>query len=135
MGTPISSRPLHVLVADAESLVRWALTEALTTHGCLVTEVSTAAAALQLLGRPHTELDVILLDHCISDTHDLSLLDSAVALSPRSRVVMLNACMPPEMAAEARRHGAWAVLEKPLDLDAVVALVTGCGGASPGQRA
>jgi hypothetical protein len=37
---------------------------------------------------------------------------------------MLTACMPPELAAEACRCGARAVLEKPVDLEALAALVT-----------
>jgi ATP-dependent Lon protease len=123
------SRPIHVLVADAESLVRWALAQALTAQGCTVTDVSSATGALQLLSRPHPEFDVIVLDHCLSDTHDLTLLETARALSPRSRIVMLTACMPPERAAEAYRCGAQAVIEKPVDLDALVAVVTTPSGS------
>jgi ATP-dependent Lon protease len=113
-----------VLVVDAESLVRWALAQTLTARGCVVTDVASAAGALQRLSGPHPEFDVIVLDHCLSETHDLSLLEAARALSPRSRIVMLTACMPPELAAEACRCGARAVLEKPVDLEALAALVT-----------
>jgi DNA-binding NtrC family response regulator len=123
MNRTESSRPLHVLVVDRESLVRWALVQTLAGRGCTITDVSSAAAALQLLSRPHPEFDVILLDGCMSGTHDLSLLQATAALSPHSRIVMLTACMTPELAADACRSGACAVLEKPLDLDKVIALV------------
>lgn len=133
MHTSALSRPLCVLVADGESLVRWALAQALTAQGCTVTGVSSASGARDRLSRPDSAFDVIVLDHCLSETHDLSLLKAARALSPGSRIVMLTACMPPELATEACRCGAQAVLEKPVDLRALVALVT--GGSADVDRA
>ena len=124
MHTPALSPPIHVLVADAESLQRWALVQTLSARGCEVTDVASAAATHQVLSRPHPDFDVILLDHCISDTHDLSLLTEAAALSPRSRIVLLTACMTQDLGGEARRRGADAILEKPVDLDTLADLVT-----------
>ena len=63
----------------------------------------------------------------MAPTRATSTLEAARALSPRSRIVMLTACMPPELAAEACRCGAQAVLEKPVDLDVLVAVVTALG--------
>jgi len=117
------SSPLHVLVVDDEPLICWSLTQTLEDCGDTVIEVHTGAAAARALSDSSDTIDVVLLDYNLPDVHDLSLLSVVRRLSPNSRVILMSACITPEIAMQALAVGAWLVVEKPIDMRAVPALV------------
>lgn len=98
----------------------------------IVVEAPDAASMMRLLMADATAFfDVVLLDYRLPDSHDLMPLTYVRRISPASRVIMLSSYLAPEVAAEARRLGAYAVLLKPFDLDELRALVDGATEALP----
>jgi DNA-binding NtrC family response regulator len=109
----------RVLVVDDEPLVRWSIGEILRVHGCDVVEAGDAHAAIAAAADPATRPDAVLLDLKLPDSDDLRLLVSIRRLIPRCPVILMTAFGTPEVLDEARRLGAFTVLDKPFDLDAL----------------
>ena len=112
---------VRILVVDDERLIRWALGQALSLHGCAVTEAANAQEAQAALRS--NAFDAVVLDYCLPDTRDLELLRLVRTLSPRSHVVMMTAFGSPQMIDEATGLGVACVLEKPLDLEAACRVI------------
>jgi DNA-binding NtrC family response regulator len=115
----------QVLIVDDEPLIRWAVGESLKSHGCDVVEAADAHSAIDALGDGHRHFDVVVLDYHLPDAHDLTLLATTRCLAPDSHVIMLTAFMTPDVAARARELGASCILSKPIELDALTALIVG----------
>lgn len=108
---------MRVLVVDDEALIRWAVSETLTSAGHDVVQASDARSALRTLGDTGRPIDVVLLDLRLPDSTDLNLLSRILTLSPDCAVVLMSAHASAEVAAEARAMGAFDVLPKPFDLE------------------
>ena len=65
---------MRVLVVDDEALIRWAVSETLTTAGHDVVQAADARSALRTLGDSGGAIDVVLLDLRLPDCSDLTLL-------------------------------------------------------------
>ena len=109
----------RVLVVDDEPLVRWSIAETLRCPGREVIEAGDAEEALAAVIDPATQPDAVLLDLKLPDSDDLSLLASMRRLVPRSPVILMTAFGTPDVLDEAIRLGAFAVLDKPFDLDEI----------------
>jgi DNA-binding NtrC family response regulator len=114
--------PARVLVVDDEPLVRWSVSETLTDEGYEVAEAGDGASAIQALSTA-AHADVVLLDLRLPDCDDLRVLSAVRRLVPGTPVIVMTAYGSPESLREARRLGAFAVLEKPFEMDALVPLV------------
>lgn len=114
---------LRVLVVDDETLIRWALAEALTAAGHVVLEAPDAATARRLVAESPEPLDAVLLDLRLPDSSDLSLLEAIRRDSPSSAVVMMTAHGSADDAARARELGAFDIVEKPFDVQEIEQLV------------
>jgi two-component system NtrC family response regulator len=114
--------PGRVLVVDDEPLVRWSVSETLTDEGYEVTEAGDGASAIQALSAA-AHADVVLLDLRLPDCDDLRVLSAVRRLVPTIPVIVMTAFGSPESLREARRLGAFAVLDKPFEMDALVPLV------------
>jgi DNA-binding NtrC family response regulator len=112
----------RVLVVDDEPLVRWSIAETLRDRGYQVVEAGAADSALRMLVED-TAPDAILLDLRLPDCSDLRVLNTIRSIVPDTPVVLMTAFGTPELAAEARRLGAFAVLEKPFDMAALEPLL------------
>ena len=112
----------NVIVADDESLLRWALVQRLVRDGHTVTEAVDGAAALHALATvpPPT---VIVLDMKLPDMTGLAVLEEIRRSRPDVAVVMMTAYWASEALEQARRLGVRDLLAKPLDLDRVAAVV------------
>ena len=122
---PRSSAPLRVLVVDDERLICWSLAETLSAFGDRVIEAANGAAAIRALRDAAAPIDVVLLDYHLPDVRDLSLLEEVRRLAPGSRVIVMSAYGSSELTKSATALGASAVVDKPLDMHAVPALVHG----------
>jgi len=128
----MSAAPIGVLVVDDEPLLRWALSEALTSRGCEVVQAGDARTAIQAMGdRAARQFDVVVLDYHLPDAHDLGLLTTTRRVSPHSHVIMLTALMPPEEIARALALGASHVVQKPIEMEVFTALVLEADRAAP----
>lgn len=120
---PGNSAHLSVLVVDDEPLIRWSLRQGLIERGHQVTTAATADDAIREITEAERLFDVVLLDYRLPDRQDLTLLDDVRRLSPGSVVMMMTAFGDDSMRAGACERGAAAVVDKPFQLKALVALV------------
>ena len=125
-----SSPHLRILVVEDETLIRWSITEMLTQEGHTVMEAASAAAAIKSL-EAEDDIDVVLLDYRLPDSNDLGLLASVRRLQPRSAVVMMTAYGTPEVTEGALALGAYRVLGKPFDMQAIESVVVEAHDARP----
>jgi len=113
----------RILIVDDEPLVRWSIAETLGAAGYDVLQAGDADSALHALIENEPPPDVILLDLRLPDCGDLHLLGAIKLILPGPPVVLMTAFGTPELAAEARGLGAYAVLEKPFDLTSLEPLL------------
>ena len=117
------SAATRVLVVDDEPLVRWSVSETLSAHGYEVLEAGNARSALNAVADPSRPIDVVFLDLKLPDCGDLQLLASMRRVSPMTPLILMTAHATPEIAADALRLGAIAVVEKPFEIDDLAPLV------------
>jgi DNA-binding NtrC family response regulator len=111
------SAGLRVLVVDDEPLVRWSIAETLRGRDYEVLEAGDADSALRILLDGQVEPDAVLLDLRLPDCQDLRLLETLRLILPDAPVILMSAFGTPETTQQARELGAYAVLDKPFDLD------------------
>ena len=122
--------PLSILIVDDEPLIRWSMAETLSSDGYLVSEAGSADEALrELVSAPVP--DIILLDFRLPDSNDLKLLETIRRLAPGTAVVMMTAYGAPDVVAGAIQPGAYRVVNKPVDLGDLPALVREAYAARP----
>jgi DNA-binding NtrC family response regulator len=117
-----------ILVVEDEPLLRWSVAETLNGRGYQVAEAGDAASAMRSLfthARPGVDsrADVVLLDLFLPDSTDLRLLAAMHAARPDTPVILMTAYGTREVASDARRLGAFAVLDKPFDMNDLGPLV------------
>lgn len=115
----VSTAPT-VLVVDDEPLVRWSVCETLGESGYTVTQ---AGDALQALTEVRAGADVVLLDMRLPDSTDLAVVSAIRRLSPATKIVLMTSYGSDALSNEARSRGAFGVLDKPFDMNALPALV------------
>lgn len=121
----------RILVVDDEPLIRWSMAETLGERGYEVSEAEDAASAIRLVSdRPH-QVDVIFLDLWLPDCDDLRALSAIRRLLPSTPIIVITAHGSSELFAEARRLGAFAVVDKPFEMAALAPLVERALGARP----
>ena len=111
----------RVLVVDDEPLVRWAVAETLADSGYDVLEAGDAKSALGFFRGART--DAVLLDLRLPDCNDLAVLSAIRRLSPDTPVILMTAYGSPEVLDEARRLGAFAIVDKPFELNEIPSLI------------
>jgi two-component system response regulator AtoC len=109
-----------ILVVDDEALIRWSLTERLSSEGYEVLEAETGQAALDTLLEG---VDLVLLDYRLPDTDGVSVLRRMKEVDPDLLVILLTAYASVDTAVEAMKLGAYHFANKPFNLDEVVANV------------
>ena len=113
---------MRVLVVDDEALIRWSISEKMTSHGHTAVEAENAASAISAINACDEKPDVVFLDYNLPDSKDLGLLRRIRQMTPHSAVIMMTAFGTPEMQQEALELGAYRVLSKPFDLAQLHAL-------------
>jgi two-component system, NtrC family, response regulator HydG len=113
----------RVLVVDDEALFRWAVAETLEAQGYEVAEAGDGASAIQACSGRDGATDVVLLDLRLPDSEDLRVLSALQRLSPATPVIVMTAYGTPELLSEARRLGAFSIVNKPLEMSDLAPLV------------
>jgi DNA-binding NtrC family response regulator len=111
----------RILVVDDEANARNALAELLRDEGYVTEVAGDGQHALRAL--ESFDADVVLTDLKMPVMDGLKLLEHARPRCPHTSFVVMTAFGSIDTAVEAIKHGAENYLTKPLDLDAVSALV------------
>lgn len=123
---------IHVLIVDADAVLRRALSSALAGGGFGVTTASDAARARRLL--EVAPPDIVLLDLRLPDG-----LDLVRAIKRKHRATIYIAILAdderPGTRAECREAGADVVLAKPVAVSALRRRLTSAAGALASRRA
>ena len=118
----------RVLVVDDELLIRWSLRETLRDRGYDVDEAEDGKSAVRTLTHATEPPDVVLLDYRLPDSDDLALLSRIVSLVPGGRVILMTAYGTPDTMQAAIERGAFSVVHKPFEMQALAALVSRAAG-------
>jgi two-component system response regulator AtoC len=105
-----------VLIVDDEPLIRWSVRTHLEQAGFEVVDAETGQQALDRFGET---IGLALVDLRLPDTDGLRLLGEMKRRKPKCRIIIMTAYGTPEMTREAMSSGAYRVLDKPFDLDAL----------------
>jgi len=124
-------RPLRILLVEDERLIRWAVSETLTSAGHRVLEAPDAATALRTVGQMSEPFDVVLLDFRLPDSDDLSLVEGIRKKAPSSAIVMMTAYGTPQTAERAKQLGIFAILPKPFDVGVLEDVIVKAHRAKP----
>ena len=108
-----------ILIVDDEDAIRFFAGYGLGRAGWQVHEVSTGEAALAWL--EHNPCDVILLDLHMPGVDGLAVMREARKRWPDVMVVIMTAYASLDSAIEAVRQGAFDYLQKPCQIDDIVA--------------
>ena len=114
--------PNRVLVVDDEALIRWSVSETLTSMGMEVDQAQDAASAVKCLSE-HGPFEVIVLDFRLPDNDDFTLLKRVRSMSPTSAVILMTALGTPEVTEAALHLGASTIVGKPFELREMAHLV------------
>jgi DNA-binding NtrC family response regulator len=114
---------LRILVVDDESLIRWSLVETLSDCGHEVVAVTDAESAVRVVTAAAVPFDVALLDLRLPDSNDLHLLSHLRQLTPPMRVILMTAYGTSEILQGALDLGAYCVINKPFEMNALSPLV------------
>src|SRR5947208_3276235 len=110
-----ASRPenwsMRLLIVDDEPNIRRTLRVALEASGHAIEEATTAASALEALGK--RPADVALVDLRLGADSGLDLIEPLLAQAPRLAIVVITAHASIDSAVEAMRRGAFDYLPKP----------------------
>lgn len=111
----------RVLIVDDDAGVLETTADILEIHGCRVAVASSGAAALEQARRE--EFDLALVDIVMPQMNGVELCRQLKRLCPRTMVIMMTAYSVEELVSQALEEGAYRVLYKPLDLEAVFSLM------------
>ena len=109
-----------LLIVDDERATRSVLSQALEDGYEVYAAANGKAAKAILESEP---VDILLTDLRLGGESGMDLIDYAVALPQPPTCIMMTAYGSPDTAAEAKRHGAYYFLTKPLNLDEVELLL------------
>ena len=98
------------------------LADILSVFGYAVTTASSAVTAVRVVTQ--TRPDLVLMDVRMPGLSGVEALKTMKALAPQLAVIMMTAFARDDLAEEARRAAALAVLPKPLDMERLLALLT-----------
>jgi DNA-binding NarL/FixJ family response regulator len=127
---PVQPAPVRVFLCDDvqafRALLRFSLEDEPDIEVC--GEAADGLAGVD--GVRETQPDVVLLDLAMPGCDGLEALPLMREASPASRVIALSGFEADRMAQSIARQGAWAYLEKGVDLDRIVGAVRRAGAAA-----
>jgi len=129
--TAKKSARARILVVDDEPLIRWAVVETLADRGYHVDEAGDSASAIRACSPGSRPIDLVLLDLHLPDCDDLRVLSAIRRLSTHTPVILMTAYGSADLFMEARRLGAFAVVDKPFEMEALEPLVERALAARP----
>ncbi len=111
----------RILVVDDDRLLRWSLARRLAEEGFEVGEAATLGEAEAALEGETP--DLVLLDHRLPDGSGLEAIPRWRADHPETAIVMLTGHASVDRAVRAIKAGAFDYLAKPVEIEALLAVV------------
>ena len=115
--------------------MRWSVAETLAEEGWQVMEAADAVSAFDAFPEIARANGVVLLDLWLADSNDLHVLAAMHRQSPGTPVILMTAHGTPDLADEARALGAFAVIDKPFDLNDLIPLVNAAAASAGSGQA
>lgn len=112
---------MRILIVDDEELQRGLLAGFLNKQGFSVIEAATGQEAVDQYTRH--PIDLVLLDQRMPDLQGDEVLERIKAINPLARVIMITAYGAVDTAVKVMRLGADDFLEKPIDLEVLLAKI------------
>ena len=111
-----------ILIIDDDELVLNALSTLLhhAGHELFITADGPRSIDLFFEQRP----DVTILDIGLPTTNGLEVLNHLRQIDPEAKVIMISGYTAPAVRAEAKEKGAYAFLEKPFEIKALLNLIS-----------
>ena len=109
-----------ILVIDDDIRMLHALAKVLAGEGCAVGSAASSTIAMEYLLSPDRKIDLVITDIRMPLLDGMEVLDIVRTNRPTVPVILITAYGGPEAEAEARRLGAAAYLEKPVDSSELV---------------
>ena len=110
-----------ILIVEDEKLIRMSLRESLSSEGYVVSEAETGEAGLHRIREDAP--DLVLLDYRLPDMTGIDVLRKAREIAPESGVILVTAHSTIGSAVEAIKLGAYDYLNKPVNLDDLLATI------------
>jgi DNA-binding NtrC family response regulator len=111
----------HILIIEDERLIRLSLRSRLEREGYCVSEAETCAEGLKAL--QESPPDLVLLDYRLPDGDGISLLREFSAEMPNTVTILMTAYATVESVVEAMKLGAYTYVNKPFEIEELVAHV------------
>ena len=113
---------LKVLVVDDDRRMAKTIYDILKIKDYDVIIVNSGEEAVENVKRE--VLDCVLMDIRMSGMDGIKTLQRLKELSPSLPVILMSAYTTKEQVDEAKQHGAYTVLEKPIDIEAFLAFLS-----------
>jgi DNA-binding NtrC family response regulator len=127
----VKARPT-VLAVDDSSSIRLGLRGHLDARGFDMLEAASCSQALEIAAE--RSVDAVVLDYLLPDGNALEVLPRLKELMPAAPVIVLTGHGSIDLAVRAVQQGADHFLTKPVDLDALQALLQRLIVSQPGRR-
>lgn len=112
---------MNIFIVEDEKIIRVPLADELREAGYQVREFSNSNQALSAI--LHMPVDVVITDIFMPQMNGLELLSRIKTEKPDTQVIVITAYGSEDRAIEAMEKGAYDYIEKPFELDDIVALI------------
>jgi DNA-binding NtrC family response regulator len=112
-----------ILYLDDDQALVTLVTRLLERAGHSVSAFSDAPAALREFAARPDEFDLVLTDMSMHGMSGLEFAQRALEADPAAAVVIASGCADPNWEQDARESGVFAVIEKPTEIQALVAAI------------
>lgn len=114
----------QLLVVDDDKALLLALSKVLRSEGAKVLAAANAAEAVNQLSLNLAEIDLVLTDMRMPGSSGMSILSAVKGARPETPVIIMTAFATDRMRSDCATGGAFAFLEKPVDVATLLGTVT-----------
>ena len=133
--TPRSSlKGRQLLVVDDDKALLLALSKVLRSEGAKVLAAGDASEAVRHLSLNLGQIDLVLTDMRMPGTSGMSVLSAVKGATPGVPVIIMTAFATDTMREDCAKAGAFAFLEKPVDVATLLGTIHSALAAAEGAR-
>lgn len=110
-----TARPVHILVAEDEAILRMMAVEVLSDAGHVVIDAANGTEGLEML-KAHPEVELLISDIRMPGMNGFELAEAGMGLKPHLKVLFMTGYSQEPMPGELAKAGI-EFLYKPFDLE------------------